>query len=354
MTDNAKGIIKVLVVDDSPVMCKALSSILNSDSQIIVAGVAYSGKEAVELVPRLKPDIITMDIHMPEMDGLEATRQIMAYYPTPILIVSTSVFKLGMEKVFEAISYGALEVLEKGKIGFEGDKNSAQEFIEKVKFLSNIKVIPHPLARPGKEKRAEKILEVSSRKVLDRIVAIAVSTGGPQMLQQILKRLPKEFPCAIVIVQHISEGFLDGLVEWLNGSCAIKVKAAQDREEIGPGVAYIAPCGFQMRVDEEKKIRLSDESSYDGHKPSGSVLLESVARSYKQGAIGVILSGMGADGAMGIKAIKEMGGETIAQNEETCVVFGMPKVAIEMGVVDEVLPVEKIPEAIAAKLRRQI
>jgi two-component system chemotaxis response regulator CheB len=243
-------------------------------------------------------------------------------------------------------------VLEKGKIGFEGDKKSAQEFIEKVKFLSNIKVIHHPLAKPGKEIRIEKIFEVSSRKVLDRIVAIAVSTGGPQMLQQILKRLPKEFPCGIVIVQHISEGFVDGLVEWLNSSCAIKVKVAQDKEEIQPAVAYIAPCGFQMRVNEEKRIRLSDESSYDGHKPSASILLESVARVYKQGAIGVILSGMGADGAMGIKAIKGMGGGTIAQDEKTCVVFGMPRVAIEMGVVDDVLPIEKIPEVIAAKLRR--
>ena len=354
MAATQKGMIKVLVVDDSPVMCKALSSILNSDPQIIVAGVAHSGKEAVDLVPRLKPDIITMDMHMPEMDGFEATRQIMAYYPTPILIVSTSVFKLGMEKVFEAISCGALDVLEKGKIEFDTDKKSGQAFIEKVKFLSNIKVMHHPLAKLGKEKRIEKVLEVPSRKVLDRIVAIAVSTGGPQILQQILKKLPKEFPCGIVIVQHISEGFLEGLVEWLNSSCSIKVKAAQDKEEIQSAVAYIAPCGFQMRVDEGKRIRLSDESSYDGHKPSGSILLESVARSYKEGAIGVILSGMGSDGAMGIKAIKEMGGVTIAQNEETCVVFGMPKVAIEMGVVDEILPIEKIPEAIAAKLRRQI
>src|SRR3989338_1596752 len=354
MADLQKGIIKVLVVDDSPVMCKALSGILNSDPKLIVAGVAYSGKEAVELVPLLKPDIITMDIHMPEMDGLEAARQIMAYYPTPILIVSTSVFKLGMEKVFEAISCGALDVLEKGKIEFEAQSKSTQEFIEKVKFLSNIKGIHHPLAKLGKEKRIERVLEVPSRKVLDRIVAIAVSTGGPRILQQILKNLPKEFPCGIVIVQHISDGFLEGLVEWLNSSCAIKVKAAQDREAIKPGVAYIAPCCLQMRVDEEKRIRLSDENSYDGHKPSGSVLLESVARSYKQGAIGVILSGIGADGAMGIKAIKEMGGKTIAQDEKTSVVFGMPKVAIEMGVVDDVLPIEEIPEAIAAKLRRQL
>src|SRR3989338_3848391 len=155
MTDNAKGIIKVLVVDDSPVMCKALSSILNSDPQIIVAGVAHSGKEAVDLVPRLKPDIITMDMHMPEMDGLEATRQIMAYYPTPILIVSTSVFKLGMEKVFEAISCGALDVLEKSKIEFETEKKSYQEFIEKVKFLSGIKVIPHSLAKSGRDREGK-------------------------------------------------------------------------------------------------------------------------------------------------------------------------------------------------------
>jgi len=349
MESGLKGIIRVLVVEDSPLMCKVLTNILNPDPHILVAGIANNGKEAVEIVPRLKPDIITMDIHMPIMDGYEATKRIMAFNPTPILVVSSSVFKVGMEKVFKSISYGALDVIDKSELEIVGNEKSGEVLIQKIKFLSGVKVIHHPLAKLQKE-RPRVDLEVPRKKGSDKIVAIVSSTGGPQALLEILRRFPKDFPSGIVIVQHITNGFVEGLVDWLDNECQLKVKIAEDSEEIRPGVAYIAPDSLQMRVEEGGKIGLSDEPAHEGHRPSGDVLLESVARAYGNGVVATILTGMGRDGAMGMKAIKQLHGRTIAQDEKSCVVFGMPKAAIEMDVIDKVSPLEKIPEEIVAML----
>lgn len=350
MEPGVKAIIRVLVVDDSPLMCKILTNIMNCDPQILVAAVANNGKEAVELVPRLKPDIITMDIDMPVMDGFEATKQIMAYHPTPILIVSSKVFKVGMEKVFKAISHGALDVIDKSELELVGDKKSGEALIAKIKYLNGVRVMHRPIAKLRNE-RSVVDLKPLRKKISDKIVAIVASTGGPQALLEILKRLPEDFPSGIVIVQHITNGFLAGLVDWLAKECKIKVKIGEDSEEIRPGVAYIAPDNVQMRVEDGGKISLSNEPAHGGHRPSGDVLLESVARTYGQGGVAAILTGMGRDGAMGMKAIKQLHGKTIAQNEESCVVFGMPNAAIEMNVIDEVLPLEGIAEEIVAMVR---
>jgi two-component system chemotaxis response regulator CheB len=337
--------IRVLVVEDSPLMCKILTNMLNSDPQILTVGVATNGKEAVELVPRLKPDIITMDMDMPVMDGFEATKQIMAYSPTPILIVSSSVFRMGMEKVFKAISHGALDVIDKSELEIVGNKKSGEALIAKIKFLTGVRVQDHPLVKRQNE-RVVIDLKPIRKKVSDKIVALVASTGGPQALLKVLQRIPEDFPCGIVIVQHITNGFLPGLVDWLNKECKIRVKIGEDSEEIRPGVAYIAPDHFHMKVEEGGKIGLSNEPSDGCHKPSGDVLLESVAKVYGKGSVGTILTGMGRDGVMGMKAIKQSYGKTIAQDEKSCVVFGMPYAAIEMNVVDKVLPLERIAEEI--------
>ncbi len=349
MERRTKAMIRVLVVDDSPLMCKILTSILNCDPQILVAAVVNNGKEAVELVPRLKPDFITMEMDMPIMDGLEATRQIMAYHPTPILLVSSTVFKTGMEKVFKAISYGALDVIDKSDLELSGDKKSGEALIAKIKFLNGAAVTR--LARVKlQNERSIVDLKGPLRQASDKIVAIVASTGGPQALLEVLKRLPSDFPCGLVIVQHITNGFLEGLVEWLGKECKIKVKIGENSEEICPGVAYIAPDNFQMRV-ERGKINLLNEPARGGHRPSGDVLLESVARTYEKRSVAALLTGMGRDGAMGMKAIKQSRGKTIAQNEESCVVFGMPHAAIEMDVIDKVLPLQRIAEEIVMMVR---
>jgi two-component system chemotaxis response regulator CheB len=350
MESEVKAMIRVLVVDDSPLMCKILTNIMNCDPQILVAAVASNGKEALELVPCLKPDIITMDMDMPVMDGLEATKQIMASHPTPILIVSSTVLKPGMEKVFKAISHGALDVIDKSELESVGDKKSGEALIAKIKFLNGVRVIHQPLTTLAVE-RSVVDLKDPRKKVSDKIVAIIASTGGPQALLQILKRVPEDFSCGIVIVQHITNGFLAGLVGWLAKECKIKVKIGEDSEEIRPGVAYIAPDNVQMRVEEGGKIRLSHEPAYGGHRPSGDVLLESVARTYGKGSVAAILTGMGRDGAMGMKAIKQFYGKTIAQDEKSCAVFGMPKAAIEMNVIDKVLPLESITEEIVLTVK---
>ena len=338
--------IKVLVVEDSPLMCKVLTNMMNSDPQILVVAVASNGKEAVELVPLLKPDFITMDMDMPVMDGLEATKQIMAYHPTPILIVSSSVFKQGMDRVFKAISHGALDVIDKSELELVGNKRSGEALITKIKFLTSVRV--DPSLSKFRHERSIVDLRAPKKKVSDKIVAIVASTGGPQALLKILQRLPADFPCGIVIVQHITSGFLAGLVDWLAKECKIKVKIGEDSEDVRPGVAYIAPDNFHMRVTERGKISLSDEPASNGHRPSGDVLFESVAKTYGKGGVAAILTGMGRDGAMGMKAIKESQGMTIAQSEKSCVVFGMPGAAIEMDAIDKVLPLERIAEEIVS------
>jgi two-component system chemotaxis response regulator CheB len=348
MGTGSKSIIKVLVVDDSPAMCKVLTDVINSDLQTIVAGVARNGKEAVEMAVCLKPDIITMDVDMPVMDGIEAIKQIMAYNATPILVVCASTMDVEMDKVFKAMSCGALDVIDKSQMSAVADRPYGSILIEKIKFLSGIKVIRHPLATLNKDapQKALNIPKDVKQEVFEKIVAIAASTGGPSAILEVLKKLPKKFPCGIVIVQHITSGFLEGMVDWLNSECQIKVKVAQDAERVCPGIAYLAPTDMQMRIGIGGEICLSDEPPYNGYKPSGDVLLESVAAVYKESAIGVILTGMGSDGAMGIRAIKQMNGKTIAQDEKSCAVFGMPKAAIEMGAVDKTLPPGKISEEI--------
>ncbi len=344
MNSLAKRLLRVLVVEDSILMCKVLTTLLNGDPQIMVTAIATNGKEAVELVPHVQPDLITMDMEMPIMDGLEAIKQIMSSHPTPILILSSSVFKKGMEKVFRAISYGALDVMDKSELVLKEEMNSGEILIEKVEQLTQKKVMPY--RSPGEERR--EILLSTSRKTRKpsshKIVAMVASTGGPQALLRVLKPLPQNFPYGIVIVQHIATGFLSGLVQWLDKECRVKVKIAEDLEEIRSGVAYIAPENLQMRVKEGGRISLSSETAENGHRPSGDVLLESVARIYGRESIGIILTGMGRDGVIGLKAIKQNQGKTIAQDEKSCVVFGMPHAAIELGVVDKVLPPERNSE----------
>lgn len=343
--------IRILVVEDSPLAAKVIANILESDSELKVIAVANSGREGIKLALELKPDIITMDIAMPDIDGVEATKQIMAYQPTPILLLTSS-SRSKMDDVFKAISFGALDVEEKIDFGQVFEAKRKELLIKKIKLLSVIKVIRHPLARLEKKSAAAGVSELMVKKAvpLKRVVAVATSTGGPQALASILAKIPKDFPWGILIVQHIAKSFDRGLVEWLGNSCAIKIKLAEDNEEIKGGTAYIAPNDFQMKVKEGGVIILSSEASCGNFKPSADVLFKSVAEVYKYKAVGIILTGMGRDGASGIKLIKEAGGRTIAQDEKTSIVFGMPKEAIEMGGIDKVLPIDKIAEEILNNL----
>ncbi len=347
--------IRVLIVEDSTTTSLTLKKILEADPAITVIGIAKDGEEAVTLAQRLKPDLITMDVYLPLMDGLEVTKQLMARQPTPILVISSSAFTSQSDKVFKAISYGALDVFSKDDLLSRNGVSGPDELLKKVKFLANVKVITHPLARLSQKTesgRSECLERVKIQEDPERLVAFVGSTGSPKAISKILSTLPKSFPCGIVIVIHLAQGFVNNFVNWLQASCEIQVKAGVQGESILPGVAYIAPTGSHMQVSKNHTIDLMDDPPRNGLRPCGDYLLESAARHYGKGCIGIILTGMGRDGAIGIEHVKTTGGKTIAQDEETSAIFGMPKAAIETSRIDRVLPLESISSEILRLLKR--
>jgi len=334
--------IRVLIVDDSITARETLIGIIESDSEISVVGEAKNGKEAIELTRRLKPDIITMDIRMPIMDGLEAIQYIMAYYPTPIVVIAASAFSQGNSFIFKSLEYGALEVLEKPCPGDWKDlPNLGSKIIKDLKTLAKIPVVTHIKGKNIRKKTDENGNE-PDEKDLVKVVSVASSTGGPKALMELLSGLPENFSGAVLVVQHISDGFMDGLADWLNKKCRLTVKIADNNERITPGAVFLAPTGKHMKVKENDRIALTDEPPVCGLKPAADLLFKSAAQHYGRDVIGVILTGMGKDGSEGLKAIKKAGGRLIAQDEESSLVYGMPKAAVETGCVDEVLSIDRI------------
>jgi len=327
------GQIRVLVVDDSVFAREVIIGLLSEDSEIKIIGEAEDGREAVEMVKNLEPDIVTMDIEMPEMDGLEATERIMSSNAVPILVVTS---KGDANTAYSAISKGALEVLPKPDV----DPDNPQEFINKIKLLSKVKVITH--IRGERNEAIVKKKALAQDLVSDRIVAIASSTGGPKALSGFLSMFPEDFPAPIVIAQHIPPDFVSGMVEWLNEITSLKIKRGDENDTLTPGTAYISPSRKHMGVNSDCGICFTEKREDDIYSPSCDILLSSAAEVYGANAIGVIMTGMGHDGVEGIKEIKKAGGITIAQDEGTSVVFGMNKLAIEDGYVDLVIPIEEI------------
>jgi len=341
-----------MVADDSAVAREMLVQILASDPGIEVVGTAADGQEAIDLVAALRPDIVTMDIHMPRVDGLRAIEHIMAFSPVPILVVSASVRGEGVGRAFDALEAGALEVMKKPEPRHWADLSViAADLIARVRLLSRVPVVTH--VRGIRATRTERALGCSAqgvdRVVPPEVVAIGSSTGGPSALLNVLGRLPSDFPLPVLVAQHIAEGFIPGLVAWLDAGCKIRAVVAEDDMPVLPGVAYFAPTGTNLTYD-GRRLHLSEPLTGQIHVPSADVLLESVAGTCGRGCVGVILTGMGADGARGLKAIAEAGGVTIAQDEATSTVFGMPKAAIDVGAAGCVLPVHEI----AAELERAV
>ncbi len=323
--------IKVLVVDDSPLTQEVLTVILDSEKGIEVVGTANNGFEAIELVGTENPDFITMDISMPEMDGLEAIKKIMVKSPIPILVISDVT---DSKVAFVALTHGALEVLPKSWLQPE----KASELVEKVKLLSKVKVIHHVEAKPEKE-QDKKATDASQ---FDYIISIACSTGGPKALSTILSHLPPFFPFPILVSQHIDAEFVDSLVEFLNGVSPLKILRGQGGELPETGHVYISPGNKHMTVDSFGRIKLIEPESGEIHLPSCNRLLASVADAFGDKSVGIILTGMGSDGVEGMQKIRETGGKTIAQNEESSAIFGMPRVAIEKECIDNILPLDDI------------
>ncbi len=334
--------IRVLVVDDSSLVRELLKEILSSAPDIEVIGEAANGLEAMEKVSALQPDIVTMDLEMPVMGGMEAIAGIMAQNPLPILVVTAMT---GIRTAFTAISKGALDLIEKPDVCLENMKL----LIGKIRLLAQVDIRGH---RGTAEQHQQMIVTKStgsSPQAVGKIVAMAASVGGPQAINSILAELPASFPAPIIITQHIAEGFTQGMVEWLNSGTTLTVKIAQDGAVLAPGLVYVNPAEHALRVSEQGVIQLGERDRSRPYNPSCDTMLMSVATAFHRHAIGLILSGMGHDGLVGMQAIRNNGGVNLAQDEESSMIYGMNQVAIKHGCIDQVLPLAAIP---AELLRR--
>ena len=342
--------INVLVVEDSPVARELLVHILSSDPEIKVIGTANNGEEAITATKRLCPDVITMDIHMPKMDGYETTRRIMEIQPTPIVIVTASPSIKEVSMAMRIIEAGAVAAEQKpGGSGHTDYEADASRLIRTVKLMSRVKVIKR-WARREMFKHEEKPRLLPE----PRLVAIGASTGGPPVLRTILSGLPKNFPLPVLIVQHISPNFIDGFADWLGQTSSIPVHVATQYAQIIPGHAYLAPDGFQMKLDNYNRISLTGDEAMNGLRPSVSYLFNSVAKVYGRNAIGILLTGMGKDGANGLRLLKEMGAITIVQDMESCVVNGMPGEAMNLDAAIFVLSPEKIAPVVTGLVNKTL
>jgi two-component system chemotaxis response regulator CheB len=354
MTSSLKPI-RVLIAEDSPTYRDLLVTILQNAPGMQVVGTARTGAEAVRLALRLKPDVITMDVHMPEMDGFEATRQIMAEIPRPVVIISASLDKNQRDLTFNALQAGALSVLEKPTLSDPPQVHQA--LADQVKLMAEVKVVrrwgdsstrlPRPLPTVG----LSPLVRNGRSKI--QLVAMASSTGGPGALAEILGQLPATFPAPILVVQHITPGFAAGLASWLNQQTPLEVRLARHADEPKPGQVLLASDNYHLAINGIGLVVLQNTPPVGGQRPSANVLFQSIAQGYGATALGVILTGMGSDGAAGLLLMRQAGAHTIAQDKETCVVFGMPAAAIEVGAAEQILPAHRIAAAIIALIERQ-
>jgi two-component system chemotaxis response regulator CheB len=331
--------VRVLVVDDSSTQRAILIHLLEQDPEIEVAGWAATGVDALRSVERLLPDVITLDDRMPGMSGLETARRIMRDWPTPIVMVSAAA-----DQVSEAaIAAGVVAVHDKRALG-GADPTAPGALIRAIKSMSTVRVV-----RRRREPSADAaaaigpiVLSSQTTSGTPEVVAIGASTGGPQALREILSRLPASFAVPVLVVQHTTAGYSKNLVDWLDAGSALRVKVAEDGEPLSRSTVYVAPTQQHMVV-RGRHLTLLDSPPVSLHRPSATVLFRSVAQAYGGRAVGVLLTGMGDDGALGLSEMKRAGATTIAQDESTCVVFGMPAEAIRLGAAEHVLPPSRIP-----------
>lgn len=341
--------IRVLVVEDSSAARELLVSILSSDPQIEVVGEAVNGRQALELARRLHPDLICMDVHMPDMDGMSATREIMEQAPTRIVLVTSVHDPDEVQESLDAMQLGALTVIAKPE--GPGSARFARErarLLSTVKAMATVQVVRRRMAPVAQ--RRETMLHPVPPPTSVEVVAIAASTGGPAALKEVLSGLPRRPRVPILVVQHIAAGFVGPFATWLASCSGLRARVAVHGERLEPATVYIAPDGAHLGVDGRGAARLADIGPIGGFRPSASFLFESVGRAYGPTAAMVILTGMGSDGVPGLRTARATGSYVLAQDEATSVVYGMPREAVAAGLVHEVLPLPQIGPRLAELL----
>lgn len=380
--------IRVLIADDSAFMRKVLSDLFNSQNDFQVVGTASNGQDAVDKVKKFQPDVLTLDVIMPTMDGLSALAIIMEQCPLPVVMISSTTQK-GTNETIRALALGAVDFVSKTGGAISKIDTIKDEILSKCRLAAKARAyrnvtsaasskplvyVPKPIEPPkmrtievrrrtglvlGQKPTINRVPSTLPPKILPptgkKLVTIGTSTGGPQALQTVITRLPGNLPCGVVVVQHMPAGFTRSLAERLNSISEISVKEAENDEIIKAGQVYIAPGNFHLRIAPatatERKIVLSQEPPVGNHRPAVNVMFDSAAQ-FGRDLISVIMTGMGCDGCEGMKRIKETGGYSIAQDEGSCVVYGMPKAVVDAGLADEVRPLNKIAEAIVDAVRR--
>ncbi len=332
-----KNPVRVLVADDSRVMRDVLRALLEKDPGIVVCGEAEDGQDAVDQADELRPDVITMDVLMPRLNGLQATRKIMQNSPSRILLVCAVGDAGGVDLSFRAMDVGALELIAKPGAGQDLMAWGA-ELRQSVKLMAEV-----PVVRRWRHAPSVKPPSMGAQ-VRATVVGIAASTGGPPALASILARLPRDLPVSVLVAQHMANGFVSGLHRWLLEVSALPVYIATDGGPMARSAVYLAPDGCDLEVSSEHSLRVVQSTSH--HTPSGDRLLQSIGRTLRSRAVGIVLTGMGDDGARGLATIRAGGGRTLAQDQSSSVVYGMPKAAIEAGAVDHIVSLEAIPALI--------
>ena len=341
--------VRILVVDDSAFMRTQLSRMINSDPDLRVVATAQDGTEALAKIAELNPDVVTLDVEMPGLNGLETLRRIMAQSARPVIMVSSSTLE-DAQITFTALGAGAFDYVPKNLSHTTLDiDHIRKDLIAKIKAAANWGLQHLQHKSPRKPPVSAAPLEPQPP-IAPAIVAIGTSTGGPKALQEILPRLPADLPAPILIVQHMPEGFTSTFAQRLNALCSISVREATDHETVKPGTVYIAPAGTHMKVarsaDSRLAIQLTPEPDDHLHIPSVDILMESIAAEFHNLAMGIIMTGMGSDGVRGMKAIHRHGGFTVGQDEASCAVYGMPRACAEAGILRRVVPLSHIPEEI--------
>lgn len=342
---KANDLVRVVVADDSSTARRLLVALCGRDPNIVVVGEASDGEQAVEMTVRLGPSLVLMDVHMPVLDGIEATKQIMRERPTPIIMVTAGRSPTDVEAGLSALRFGALTVLPKPVApGVDGFEAAAGRLISLVKALAEVKVI----------RRRDHNRAGTPRRPPDQagVLAVAASTGGPPALCAFLQGLPTDLPVPVVVVQHIVEGFLPGLVAWLRVEVAFHVTLAEHGQQLRAGTVYIAPDGHHLEVDRHLRARLTEEPPVVGFRPSATVLFRSLGRNLGAGATAVVLTGMGQDGLEGARGLRSAGGKVLAQDEASSVVYGMPKVVVDAGLAHAQGTVEQLAAEVAEMWRR--